>query len=109
MLFRKLFRMLVLGRRRHRCKRGLLRCAGQQAARRSRTPERQPTAGPARPRVQTPKRRRLRGRRLVTETQRRLVAEAWAFRTRVEREAAARFIRLATEISRFDPHSPCPR
>jgi Rubrerythrin len=44
----------------------------------------------------------------VTETQRRLVADAWAFRTRVEREAAARFIRLATEISRFDPHSPVP-
>jgi len=44
----------------------------------------------------------------VTETQRRIVAEAWAFRTRVEREAADRFIRLATAISSFDASSPVP-
>jgi len=44
----------------------------------------------------------------VTETQRRIVAEAWAFRTGVEREAADRFARLATAISRFDAPSPLP-
>ena len=44
----------------------------------------------------------------MTETQRRIVAEAWAFRTGVEREAADRFARLATAISRFDAPSPLP-
>lgn len=44
----------------------------------------------------------------MTETQRRIVAEAWAFRTRVEREAAERFTRLATAISLFDAASPVP-
>ena len=45
----------------------------------------------------------------MTETQRRIAAEAWAFRTRVEREAADRFTRrLATTISRFDAASPLP-
>ena len=44
----------------------------------------------------------------MTETQRRIAAEAWAFRTRVEREAADRFTRLATAISRFDAASPLP-
>jgi hypothetical protein len=37
-----------------------------------------------------------------------LAAEAWAFRARVEREAAARFSRLAEEIVAFDPESPVP-
>ena len=32
--------------------------------------------------------------------------EAWAFRARVEREATARFARLAAEIASFDPGSP---
>lgn len=44
----------------------------------------------------------------MTETQRRIAAEAWAFRTRVEHEAADRFTRLATTISRFDAASPLP-
>ena len=33
---------------------------------------------------------------------------AWAFRARVEREATARFARLAREIEGFDPGSPVP-
>ena len=37
-----------------------------------------------------------------------LVAEAWRFRTRVEREAAHRFGRLAQAIEAFDPGSPVP-
>ncbi|MCA1827429.1 MAG: ferritin-like domain-containing protein [Myxococcales bacterium] len=37
-----------------------------------------------------------------------IVREAWAFRARVEREAAFRFARLAEEISAFDPDSPVP-
>ncbi|MGZ6141762.1 MAG: ferritin-like domain-containing protein [Myxococcales bacterium] len=37
-----------------------------------------------------------------------LAAEAWAFRTRVERDAARRFARLAREIAAFDPASPVP-
>jgi rubrerythrin len=37
-----------------------------------------------------------------------LAADAWAFRARVEREAAARFSRLAGEIAAFDPESPVP-
>jgi hypothetical protein len=36
------------------------------------------------------------------------VAQAWAFRARVEREAAARFARLAEAIPAFDPPSPVP-
>ena len=35
-------------------------------------------------------------------------AEAWAFRARVERDAAKRFARLASEIEAFDPQSPVP-
>jgi hypothetical protein len=42
----------------------------------------------------------------VTGTLRRAVASAWAFRTRVEHEAAQRFARLAGAISSFDPESP---
>jgi rubrerythrin len=38
----------------------------------------------------------------------RLAAEAWAFRARVEHEAAARFSRLAEEIAAFDSESPVP-
>jgi hypothetical protein len=34
--------------------------------------------------------------------------DAWAFRARVEREAALRFARLAEEIAAFDPESPVP-
>ena len=37
-----------------------------------------------------------------------LAAQAWAFRAQVEREAAARFARLAEEIAAFDPGSPVP-
>ena len=37
-----------------------------------------------------------------------LAAEAWAFRTRVERDAARRFARLAGEIAALDPESPVP-
>ena len=37
-----------------------------------------------------------------------IVQEAWAFRARVEHEAALRFARLAREISAFDPESPVP-
>lgn len=36
------------------------------------------------------------------------VREAWAFRARVEREAALRFARLADEIAAFDAESPVP-
>ena len=39
---------------------------------------------------------------------RRQAGEAWAFRARVEREAAARFARLAGTIEGFDPASPVP-
>ena len=38
----------------------------------------------------------------------RLAGQAWAFRARVEREAAARFGRLADEIEAFDLQSPVP-
>jgi hypothetical protein len=44
----------------------------------------------------------------VSEGVRRRAGKAWAFRTRVEREAARRFIRLAEAISGFDPDSPVP-
>jgi len=37
---------------------------------------------------------------------RRLAGDAWAFRTRVEEDAARRFARLAEAIARFDPQSP---
>jgi len=40
--------------------------------------------------------------------ERHAVADAWSFRARVEREAAARFARLATAIAGFDPESPVP-
>ena len=36
----------------------------------------------------------------------RAIGSAWAFRTRVEHEAAQRFARLAKAISSFDPESP---
>ena len=39
---------------------------------------------------------------------RREAGEAWAFRARVEREAARRFERLGAAISAFDPGSPVP-
>jgi len=41
-------------------------------------------------------------------TVRRTAGEAWAFRARVEREAASRFARLAAAIPDFDPASPVP-
>jgi hypothetical protein len=37
-----------------------------------------------------------------------MAGEAWAFRARVEREAASRFARLAAAIPPFDPASPVP-
>jgi rubrerythrin len=42
----------------------------------------------------------------VTPELRRSVGEAWAFRARVEHDAAIRFTRLAGAISAFDPDSP---
>jgi hypothetical protein len=39
---------------------------------------------------------------------RRAAGEAWAFRARVEQEAALRFDRLATVVAGFDPDSPVP-
>ena len=39
---------------------------------------------------------------------RRAAGEAWAFRARVEQEAALRFDRLATVVAGFDPGSPVP-
>ncbi|HUM11174.1 MAG TPA: ferritin-like domain-containing protein [Myxococcaceae bacterium] len=39
---------------------------------------------------------------------RRAAAEAWAFRARVEQEAAQRFDRLAAIVAGFDPGSPVP-
>ena len=39
----------------------------------------------------------------MTGALRRAIASAWAFRTRVEHEAAARFARLAAEIGSVDP------
>lgn len=39
---------------------------------------------------------------------RRAAAEAWAFRARVEQEAALRFDRLATTVAGFDADSPVP-
>ena len=39
---------------------------------------------------------------------RRAAGEAWAFRARVEQEAALRFDRLATMVAGFDPGSPVP-
>ncbi len=39
---------------------------------------------------------------------RRAAAEAWAFRARVEQEAALRFDRLATIVASFDSDSPVP-
>jgi hypothetical protein len=39
---------------------------------------------------------------------RRAAAQAWAFRARVEQEAALRFDRLAAVIASFDPASPVP-
>src|SRR5712691_11334786 len=53
-------------------------------------------------------RRRGRGHRLVNGGPRREAGEAWAFRARVEREAARRFERLGAAISAFDPGSPVP-
>lgn len=44
----------------------------------------------------------------MNEELRSRAALAWAFRTRVEREAARRFSRLATAIPVFDPESPIP-
>jgi Rubrerythrin len=42
----------------------------------------------------------------VTPAVHHFVGEAWAFRARVEHDAAHRFIRLAGAISEFDPDSP---
>ena len=42
----------------------------------------------------------------MTPALRRSVGEAWAFRARVEHDAALRFTRLAGAISDFDPDSP---
>jgi hypothetical protein len=42
----------------------------------------------------------------VTPELRRSVGQAWAFRARVEHDAALRFTRLAGAISDFDPSSP---
>lgn len=42
----------------------------------------------------------------MNEALRRLVGEAWAFRTLVEHDAAHRFTRLAAAIAVFDPGSP---
>ena len=39
---------------------------------------------------------------------RRAAGEAWAFRARVEQEAALRFDRLAATVASFDPGSPVP-
>lgn len=44
----------------------------------------------------------------MNEALRRRAGEAWAFRTRVERDAARRFARLSGVISAFDPDSPVP-
>jgi hypothetical protein len=44
----------------------------------------------------------------VSEELARRAGEAWAFRTRVEDEAALRFTRLAVGICDFDPRSPVP-
>jgi len=44
----------------------------------------------------------------VKEALRSRAAQAWAFRTRVEHEAALRFDRLAAAIPVFDPDSPVP-
>ena len=44
----------------------------------------------------------------MTDAVRRAAGEAWAFRARVEREAASRFARLAAAIPDFDPGSPVP-
>ena len=41
-------------------------------------------------------------------TARRAAGGAWAFRARVEQEAALRFDRLATVVAGFDPDSPVP-
>lgn len=42
----------------------------------------------------------------MTDAVRRAAGEAWAFRARVEREAASRFSRLSAAIPAFDPGSP---
>jgi hypothetical protein len=42
----------------------------------------------------------------VKEALRRTIAGAWAFRTRVEREAAERFARIGAAIASFDAESP---
>ena len=44
----------------------------------------------------------------MSEAYRRIAGEAWAFRARVETEAARRFSRLASAIAAFDPLSPVP-
>lgn len=44
----------------------------------------------------------------MNEAVRRTAGKAWAFRTRVERDAALRFARLAGVIAAFDPESPVP-
>jgi Rubrerythrin len=44
----------------------------------------------------------------VTERARRSAADAWAFRARVEQEAALRFDRLAATLGELDPGSPVP-
>ena len=44
----------------------------------------------------------------MSEAVRRTAGEAWAFRSRVEHEAARRFARLAGAIAGFDAESPVP-
>src|SRR5205085_773716 len=51
---------------------------------------------------------RRRSAGLVTSEVGRRAGEAWAFRTRVERDAARRFRRLAVAIAGFDSASPVP-
>src|SRR5262249_10604332 len=50
--------------------------------------------------------RRGRSHRLVNDAVRQTAGAAWAFRARVEREAAHRFRRLSAAIPAFDPESP---
>src|SRR4030095_16823213 len=52
---------------------------------------------------------RRRGQGLVTDKARRSAADAWAFRAKVEQEAAVRFDRLAAVIAEFEPGLPGPR
>src|SRR6266850_622741 len=111
MLFKKLFQLLVLGGAMVGTASG---CAGpgkgQEAA--DKNPEGGEGAGHRRRDGKGAGQRRWsrgrRGRRLVTDAVRRAAGEAWAFRARVEREAASRFARLAAAIPDFDPESPVP-